>query len=217
MKKALEQIRQVQVGTIFKNQFDLSDSFTSLLMGIVFVIIGAILLLSFFKGRHVEAPAPTVQQATLSTKTIAQDFAKVKPIAKPRVDTYTVVEGDTLWSIAEAYYKSGFEYVKIAKANNITNPDIIEKGQKLVVPGVDTRILATSTVADYVRTQIIPNKQPQNQAITADTYKIQREDFLWEIAIRAYGDGYRWVDIAKANNLNNPNLIFADNVLKIPR
>ncbi|PIZ97158.1 MAG: lectin, partial [Candidatus Levybacteria bacterium CG_4_10_14_0_2_um_filter_35_8] len=37
------------------------------------------------------------------------------------------------------------------------------------------------------------------------------------IAVRAYGDGYRWVDIARANGLENPDLIFSGNVLKIPR
>ncbi len=47
---------------------------------------------------------------------------------------YTVVKGDTLWGIAKRYYGNGNQYPKIAKANNIKNPDIIHVGQKLLIP-----------------------------------------------------------------------------------
>lgn len=47
---------------------------------------------------------------------------------------YTVVRGDTLWAIAKRYYGNGSQYPKIAKANNIKNPDIIHVGQKLLIP-----------------------------------------------------------------------------------
>ena len=47
---------------------------------------------------------------------------------------YTVVKGDTLWGIAKRYYGNGNQYPKIAKANNIKNPDIIHIGQKLLIP-----------------------------------------------------------------------------------
>ena len=47
---------------------------------------------------------------------------------------YTVVRGDTLWAIAKRYYGNGNQYPRIAKANNISNPDIIHVGQKLLIP-----------------------------------------------------------------------------------
>ena len=47
---------------------------------------------------------------------------------------YIVVKGDTLWGIAKRYYGNGSQYPKIAKANNIKNPDIIHIGQKLLIP-----------------------------------------------------------------------------------
>jgi nucleoid-associated protein YgaU len=40
---------------------------------------------------------------------------------------------------------------------------------------------------------------------------------LWTIAVRAYGDGYKWTEIAKANKLVNPNLIHPGNVFVLPR
>lgn len=47
---------------------------------------------------------------------------------------YTVVKGDTLWGISKRYYGDGSKYMTIAKANNISNPDIIHVGQKLLIP-----------------------------------------------------------------------------------
>lgn len=57
-----------------------------------------------------------------------------KPSPQPAKRYYTVVRGDTLWSIAKRYYGNGSRYPEIAKANNIKNPDIIHVGQKLLIP-----------------------------------------------------------------------------------
>jgi LysM repeat protein len=43
---------------------------------------------------------------------------------------YTVVRGDTLSGIGARY---GVDYRKIAKDNNIANPNLIYVGQKLVI------------------------------------------------------------------------------------
>lgn len=47
--------------------------------------------------------------------------------------SYVVKDGDTLWSIAQQFYGDGSQYRKIADANNITSPDAITSGQKLVI------------------------------------------------------------------------------------
>lgn len=47
---------------------------------------------------------------------------------------HTVVKGDTLWAIAQRYYGNGSRYPEIAKANNISNPNIINVGQNLLIP-----------------------------------------------------------------------------------
>ena len=49
----------------------------------------------------------------------------------PDYITYTVVKGDTLWSIAKRY---GTTYKKIAEYNNIKNPNLIYIGQFLKIP-----------------------------------------------------------------------------------
>ena len=45
--------------------------------------------------------------------------------------TYTVVKGDTLWSICKKHLGDGQKYKEVAKLNNLENPDLIYPGQKL--------------------------------------------------------------------------------------
>ena len=49
-------------------------------------------------------------------------------------ETYTVVYGDTLWSIARRFYGDGKFYKKIAAANGIQDPNILTVGQVLQLP-----------------------------------------------------------------------------------
>ncbi len=49
-------------------------------------------------------------------------------------NTYTVVAGDWLSTISARAYGDVNSYKKIAEANNITNPDLIETGQVLTIP-----------------------------------------------------------------------------------
>lgn len=47
---------------------------------------------------------------------------------------YTVVAGDTLWDLAKRFYGDGSLYPRIAKANHISDPDVIRPGQVLQIP-----------------------------------------------------------------------------------
>ena len=47
--------------------------------------------------------------------------------------TYTVRWGETLYLIAKSFYGDGNKYPKIAKDNNIKDPDFILEGQKLKI------------------------------------------------------------------------------------
>lgn len=42
--------------------------------------------------------------------------------------------GDTLWDIADCYYKNPWAYPRIVKENNISNPDLIISGTILTIP-----------------------------------------------------------------------------------
>ncbi|WP_291579563.1 LysM peptidoglycan-binding domain-containing protein [Clostridium sp. UBA6640] len=48
------------------------------------------------------------------------------------------------------------------------------------------------------------------------THTVVSGDTLWHIAKRYLGDGARYPEIAKLNNIQNPNLIYPGQVFKIP-
>ncbi len=178
------------------------ESYTSLFLGIVVVVVAAILVFSFLKGRNFNKTT-----STQSTSTTAEQQANA---AKELPKTYEVKEGDNLWTIAETIYGSGYNWVDLASANKMENPGLLYVGTKLIVPNAKP-IIVKNTVSAPATTEQAAN------AITGDTYTVEKGDYLWEISVRAYGDGYKWVEIAKANSLSNPDLIFSGNVLKLPR
>ena len=46
----------------------------------------------------------------------------------------TVRRGDTLWDLANSYYRNPWKYREIARRNNISNPDLIEAGTQIFIP-----------------------------------------------------------------------------------
>lgn len=152
------------------------------------IVIVGVLVVNYFKDKKGETiPALTTQTEVGST--------------------HTVVAGETLWSIAEDNYGSGYNWVDIKSANSLTT-DTIEIGQELSIPQVSAKT-PTSTVS-IEQTETLTS-------IDGGSYTVTKGDSLWSIAVRSYGDGYKWVDIAKANELVNPNIIHPGNVLTLPR
>ena len=47
---------------------------------------------------------------------------------------YQIRWGDTLWDIADTYYRNPWLYPRIAKYNNITDPDFIVSGTYITIP-----------------------------------------------------------------------------------
>lgn len=153
--------------------------------------------------------------------------------------SYKVRKGDTLWSIAEAKYQSGYNYTDIVTANKLRSANSIEVGQVLTLPDVPSKLNTVKKIQVKVQvtvkptlkpsikpsltplpTQIAKQTTPQPKiSITGTSYTIQKGDHLWGIAVRAYGDGYKWTKIWNANKkmISNPNLIYAGNKLVLPR
>jgi nucleoid-associated protein YgaU len=181
------------------SQVKWGESYTSLFLGVVVVIVAAVLVFSFLKGRNFNRPG-----STQSTSTSQNEQAN-KTLPK----TYQVKQGDDLWNISEKIYGSGYNWVDLASVNKLENPELLYVGTKLTVPDVKPRIV--KNIVDSV------NSVQNTNSITGSTYTVAKDDYLWEIAVRAYGDGYKWVEIAKTNKLVNPDVIHSGNVLKLPR
>ena len=194
----------------------LNESVISMFLGVIIVFVGGILLYRSISSVNIQKtdlqPEGRVTQEAAQTGEGESGFVDVSSITSDGVkaDTNrsgknTVVSGDTLWEIAESQLGDGFAVKKIAEANSITSPTSLTIGAELSLPQVGT--------PDKGATINASNLEP----IRGASYTVVHGDTLWEIAVRAYGDGYRWVDIAAENNLTNPNLIHRGNVFAIPR
>ena len=131
----------------------------------------------------------TNEQATAKNKSNATDARKANQAAAASSggasgSTYTVRAGDTLSSIASRY---GTTTYALARANGITNVNLIYVGQTLKVSG------ATTTT-------------------TAGTYTVRYGDTLSAIASQ-YGTSAS--TLASINGITNPNWIYPGQVLKL--
>ena len=86
-------------------------------------------------------PAPQTQAkedeiVIVTERKIVETVEPEKPSEpeKPKVITYKIKWGDTLWDIANAYYKNPWRYRMIARYNNIKNPDYIISGTTIQLP-----------------------------------------------------------------------------------
>lgn len=195
-KTSVKSVKPVRATSGILSQIKWGESYTSLFLGAVVVVVAFVLIFSLIKSRNV------TKTQTSSTSTVANEQVMQNAVPK----TYTVKFGDYLWSIAEKIYGSGYNWVDLADANKLENPGVLYAGTKLIVPDVKQRMIT-------VQNNPIENQNP----ITGTSYTVVKGDYLWSIAVRAYGDGYKWTEIAKVNDLANPSMIFSGNVLKLPR
>ncbi len=106
---------------------------------------------------------------------------------------YIVQRGDTLSEIAERF---GTTVQEIAQINNIQNPNLIFPGQVL-------KILTNSTI-----------NASETRGVGSITYTVQRGNTLSQIA-QSYNVTVN--EIVEINNIQNPNLIFPGEKLRITR
>lgn len=187
-----------------------NQSKVSLLLGALIILVIGILIFNYFnKAKSSLGPAQQTEQ---------QDVSKNSLPGK-----YTVKEDDTLFTIAEKYYSDGYQYQEIAKANNLTDPDQIETGQVLQIPKLEIQQgQATPQPSGSPQPEEALGTGGSNTTIwgpriEGNTYTVEEGDWLSKIAGRAYGDIMAFDRIAKANNIQNPDLIEPGTVLTIPR
>ena len=177
----------------FEREINNNQSKLSLFLGALIVLVVLILIFNYFnKPKEEVGPA----QQTNITEDVSAEGLPGK---------YTVKEGDTLFTIAEKYYKDGYKYSELAKDNNLANENNIEVGQVLQIPKLETK-----TAIGGGNTTVWGPK------IDGATYTVVEGDWLSTISARAYGDIMSYSKIAEANNISNPDLIEPGQVLKIP-
>jgi len=201
----------LKLNKIFKS-VKLYENSLSVIFGTVFIVVLGVLVINYFSKNKSAQPTPSVE---------GEESALIK--------VHKVEKGEDLWKISEKYFGTGYKWVEIAKENKIENPGLIEAGQEIKIPEIaveetraQTQIQTQTQTPTPTQEQEVKKGTPDtslnaNDAITQDSYVVVKGDNLWKICVRAYGDGYKWAEIAKANNLKNPNLILPGMSLTLPR
>ncbi len=187
----------------FLKTIKLHENQISMALGAFILLVAAIFVIKYIK--NIQTERNQTNQTQNQNQTV-----------------HTVEKGETLWSISEKYYKTGFNWKKIADANTISSPTKLEVGQSLIIPVevTETEVQTpkeTEVASPAPKGQITEEAASTTNAITGANYTVVKGDSLWKIAVRAYGDGYKWSEIAKENHLTHPNVIHTGNVLILPR
>ena len=193
----------------------MNESRISAILGALVVIVVGVMVVNYFRNLNTGTTTPVAT----STEQEQTQASEVK---------HTVVTGDSLWSIAEKHYDDGFKWTDIRDANDLQGKPI-RVGQELIIPNVMAQASPTPLLTIKPSASPAPTPKPADETvsqtnstdntakITGDNYTVEHGDNLWDIAVRAYGDGFQWTKIAQANNLVNPRVIHAGNQFVIPR
>lgn len=117
--------------------------------------------------------------------------------------SYTVKAGDHLMKIARAL---GLDWTQLAALNNLTAPYILYPGQVLKLPGGSAPVNQPETGGDNNNPTPVPSSSGQ-------TYLVQPGDYLVALARKF---GVSWPDLAAANGIGWPYVIYPGQSLTIP-
>ena len=150
---------------------------------------------------------PSVEQDEIVTKT-------PPPISTMTVKTYTVVSGDSLWSIAENLYGDGKAYIRLAEFNDLSEPNDLRVGQEIKIFSTGDEVAALPII------DTVGFKDDDSSSVDTEiTYTIQPGDSLWKIAEEQLNDPYSWTELYELNKEvigENPNLIYPNMHLVLP-
>ncbi len=182
-----------------------AEEIVSMILGLMVVVVVIGLVVNFVQKRRGSIDIPGIN--TFENLSLA-DSEEDKNIEESTADSadYVVAMGDSLWKIAETKLGSGYLWKDIASLNNITNPGYIEVGQTLALP-------------EEKESEVVSAQLTSPSVKEGEDYTVVKGDHLWKLAVSAYGDGFRWVDIWQANEstIANPSEIEIGMTLKIPK
>lgn len=198
--------------------FKLNEDRISTLMGIVVVVLIGGMMFNYFRTANLKTWQGVLLNEEKPTTTTATENEK----KTQEMITYKVVKGDDLWHIAEKYYKSGYNYVDLIKENKLDKSGIIEIGMELRIPKVESKKITLVEVKKETRLEIKNEKvviKNETNSISTGEYLVQKGDSYWKIAVRAYGDGFKWTKIYWANRkvFSNPDQIEFNTRITIPK
>lgn len=147
------------------------ETIISIILGaIVVIVIGALAFRYFRNSGSSDLPSPTPEltnEQLVQVEELPQGDIETEETPEGNVPSnlpvqYTVKAGDSTWAIAEAFYGSGFNYVDIEAANNLTADQGLVAGQQLTIPRVPVRTAETAGAPREVTSEngAMPSNQP---------------------------------------------------------
>jgi len=169
------------------------ENYASFILGAIIVVILGLLVANFITQRNQKIDEGAQTQ---------QAIEEQKKAEEAKAGEYKVQKDDSLSKIADKTYGDMSLWPVIARANDIANPNIIWVDSTLKLPSKDE-----------------VDKMKADMSVTE--YTVQKDDTLFKIAEKVYGDGSRWTVLDSANKVGRlPNgnpLIFVDAKLVVPR
>lgn len=190
--------RRIELSKTFEKllhgKFNLQESYPSLILGAIIVVILGLLVANYLSRRGVQ------QEIDMGVQTEETPEEAMAPRAGSE---YTIRENDSLSKISEQVYGTQDLWPKIASANNVVNPNRILVGDKLQLPAREELEAQPSGV------------------LSQTSYQVKAGETFFTIAEKVYGDGSKWTFLHKANGgrfLPNGNpLVYADSTITVPR
>ncbi len=151
--------------------------------------------------------SPTRPGTAAESALLAPPVADVVPAT-----TYVVKSGDSLWTIAK---KNHLTYQELAAANNLKTTASLHEGQKLLIPSKVTPAAKTApaaTAPTSAKAGDTPGAAPKTSGDVVK-HTVKSGETLGTIA-KKYG--VKMADLGAANNITDPQKIYAGMELVIP-
>lgn len=182
---------QSPLSKFLSGKINWQESYASLILGAIIVIILGLLVANFLTRRG--------QQQIDGGEQVSQPTQQEIGTAGGE---YKTVAGDSLSAISQKFYQTEEFWPQLAQANKIANPNVLFVDLSLKIP-------AKSEVESLRGQQV------------ATTYNVASGETFFTIAEKVYRDGSKWPVLHQANGsqrLPNGNpLVFADSTIVVPR
>ena len=183
---------QSPLSKILSGKINWQESYASLILGAIIVIILGLLVANFLTRRG--------QQQIDEGQQISE------PTQEEKISTsggeYKTVAGDSLSKISDKFYQTQEFWPQLATVNNIANPNVLWKDIILKVP--------PKNEVEALKVQA-----------TVTSYQVSECETFFTIAQKVYGDGSKWTLLDRANGskrLPNGNpLVLAGSTIAVPR
>ena len=143
---------------------------------------------------------------------------KSSPDSRGFPKTHQVVEGDSLWKLAETYYQRPSLFTLILQHNpKLGDGSDLRIGDQLKIPAPPAGVATgTKKSAPAKSIAVSSNRREATVGSGFRTHVIEDGDTLYDLAEEYLGSGQRWTDIQKANPGLDPSRLTIGKQIRVP-